>query len=71
MTCADLVYERSIKKGETVKVGVNKDMDISMVYKRPVSGLEDLAKVSIGVGVTGITKNDIKAKNGFELSINL
>ena len=71
MTCGDLVYERSIKKGETVKVGVSKDLDLSMVYKRPVSGLEDLAKISIGVGVTGIMKNDVKAKNGFEVSINL
>lgn len=65
------MYERSIKKGETLKVGVNKNLDISFVHKRALYGLEDIAKVSFGGSVSGILNKDIKTKHGVEVAINL
>ena len=41
------------------------------MYKRPVYGLEDMAKLSMGLGVSNIQKGDAKVRTGFELGLNI
>jgi hypothetical protein len=59
---------------ETVKVGLNRYLDISLLVKRPFAWknwFENFATVSAGVQVTGVIEQKPTFKTGFEVAINL
>ena len=65
------VVQRDLKPKEMVKFGLNSNLDVSVVYKRPIIGLENLGTLSVGGAVTGIKDNKLSVRHGFELGINL
>jgi hypothetical protein len=68
---AEVVYQRKLEKNTTFKIGTNKDMDMKLLVKRPVYGLESLANLSTGVGITDVIKGKPAFKTGFQLDLNL
>ena len=54
-----------------MKASVDKNLDVGFVFKRPVYGLEDMATIATGVGISGIKSNAFKIKTGFEVGVNL
>ena len=55
----------------TFKVGVNNKLDIKAFMKKPLYKFENLATLTSGLGVSGIMKNEIGLKYGFQMDINL
>lgn len=70
LNSVQLVYQRNEDKN-TYKVGVNENLDIKGLVKRPVYKLEDMATLTTGVGVTGLMKKEPSVRTGFQLDINL
>ena len=72
LVSAEAVYEHNMKeKKMSLKVGVNNKLDGKVLIKRPVYGLENIANISTGVGITGVLKNEPSIKTGFQLDINI
>jgi len=46
-------------------------LDFSLLVKRPLDWLDGNATISAGVSVTGLSKNELGIKNGFEFGLNL
>lgn len=67
-----MVYERELKNNQLLKVGVNNNLDISLLYKRPLAGFEKMGgTIASGACISGLKDGDVSAKHGFELAINL
>ena len=54
-----------------MKVGVNNNFDVKALLKQPLFKFEDLATITLGVGVTGAMKNNVQVKTGCQMDINL
>ena len=55
-----------------MKVGVNSRLQIKALAKQPLFKFEDLAAITLGLGVTNIRKNDaVQVKMGCQVDINL
>jgi hypothetical protein len=47
-----------ITKGKKLaKIGLNRYLDVNVVVKQPLSWLDNLGVLSLGLGLTGLTKN--------------
>lgn len=73
LTNSQLVVQLTNEAKQTVKVGLNQNLDVNLLVKRPWQWKNwfDNATISAGLGVTGITKKSLTVKTGFELAINL
>lgn len=65
------VVQVSKPNKQLVKLGINRYLDFSLLVKRPFEWLDNNAIISAGVSITGLTKNQVGVKNGFELGLNL
>lgn len=54
-----------------IKVSLNNKLNFAIMTKIPLYGLEDIATLSAGIGVSGLASKDLSYKTGFELNINL
>ena len=70
MTSAQVVVQRQEDK-KTIKVGLNNNADVKALVKQPLYKFEDLATITSGIGISGLLKNDVKVKTGFQMDINL
>jgi hypothetical protein len=46
-----------VKGKQLVKIGLNRYLDVNVVVKQPLSWLNNLGVLSLGLGLTGLTKN--------------
>lgn len=56
---------------EVFKIGVNQDLNLNFLVKKPLSWWNNFATVSIGAGVSGLSKKSPQVKTGLELTLNL
>lgn len=54
-----------------LKASVNNRLDLAFLAKFPISGLEDIASFSGGIGITGLGDKEPKIESGIEIGINL
>ncbi len=46
-----------VKGKQLAKIGLNRYLDVNVVVKQPLSWLNNLGVLSLGLGLTGLTKN--------------
>jgi hypothetical protein len=46
-----------VKGKQLAKIGLNRYLDVNVVVKQPLSWLDNLGVLSLGLGLTGLTKN--------------
>lgn len=68
---AKAVYQFEYEAKRIIKASISSKLNVALLSKNPVYGLEDIATFSAGVGVTGIASKELGFKTGFELSVNL
>ena len=66
-----LAYQSNYRAKESVKASVNNNLDIAIVHKRPLFGLEAMGTMAIGAQVSGLQNNNIAFKQGIEVALNL
>lgn len=65
------MYEFAFQPQKFIKASLNNNLDFALVGKLPFYGLENIATISGGLGISGITKNDTAIKPGFEINLNV
>lgn len=56
---------------EVVKVGVNNELNINLLVKKPFTWFDNFATVSVGAAVNGIANKAPQLKTGLEVGLNL
>jgi hypothetical protein len=68
----EAVVEKSIpEKGITLKGKVNNKYDVAFLFKRALWGLEDLATVSLGLGVKNSLSEKRVVEQGVQIDFNI
>ena len=65
------MYQFEYEAKKTIKASVSSKLNFALLTKAPLYGLEDIATVSAGVGVSGVATKNLAFKTGFEVNVNL
>lgn len=71
LNAIEAAIQHQINPNTLMKVGVNKELDMKFMVKRPVYGFEKMAKISSGAQVSGLKKGKFAIQAGFQMDINV